>query len=51
VDEAALLAHLDGRSARYRWPHRWHFWAELPKSGYGKILKREIKERLSGAEL
>jgi acyl-CoA synthetase (AMP-forming)/AMP-acid ligase II len=46
VDEHALLAHLDGRSARYRWPQRWHFWAELPKSGYGKILKREIKERL-----
>jgi fatty-acyl-CoA synthase len=46
LDEHALLAHLDGRSARYRWPQRWHFWAELPKSGYGKILKREIKERL-----
>ena len=51
LDEANLLAHLDGRSARYRWPHRWHFWAELPKSGYGKILKREIKERLVRAEL
>jgi acyl-CoA synthetase (AMP-forming)/AMP-acid ligase II len=46
LDANALLAHLDGRSARYRWPQRWHFWAELPKSGYGKILKREIKERL-----
>ena len=49
LDEAALLAHLDGRSARYRWPHRWHFWDELPKSGYGKILKREIKDRLVNA--
>jgi acyl-CoA synthetase (AMP-forming)/AMP-acid ligase II len=46
LDEHALRAHLEGRSARYRWPQRWHFWAELPKSGYGKILKREIKERL-----
>jgi acyl-CoA synthetase (AMP-forming)/AMP-acid ligase II len=46
LDEHALRAHLDGRCARYRWPHRWHFWAELPKSGYGKILKREIKARL-----
>jgi acyl-CoA synthetase (AMP-forming)/AMP-acid ligase II len=46
LDAHALLAHLEGRSARYRWPHRWHFWAELPKSGYGKILKREIKEQL-----
>ena len=50
LDEHTLLAHLEGRSARYRWPHRWHFWAELPKSGYGKILKREIKERLLTAE-
>jgi acyl-CoA synthetase (AMP-forming)/AMP-acid ligase II len=49
LDEANLLAHLEGRSARYRWPHRWHFWAELPKSGYGKILKREIKEQLIDA--
>jgi hypothetical protein len=47
LDEPDLRAHLDGRSARYRWPQRWHFWAELPKSGYGKILKREIKERLN----
>jgi acyl-CoA synthetase (AMP-forming)/AMP-acid ligase II len=47
LDAQALLAHLDGRSARYRWPQRWHFWDELPKSGYGKILKREIKERLN----
>jgi acyl-CoA synthetase (AMP-forming)/AMP-acid ligase II len=46
LDAHALLAHLEGRSARYRWPQRWHFWAELPKSGYGKILKREIKEQL-----
>ena len=49
LDEHTLLAHLEGRSARYRWPHRWHFWAELPKSGYGKTLKREIKERLVNA--
>jgi acyl-CoA synthetase (AMP-forming)/AMP-acid ligase II len=47
LDAQALLAHLDGRSARSRWPQRWHFWDELPKSGYGKILKREIKERLN----
>ena len=49
LDAHALLAHLEGRSARYRWPQRWHFWAELPKSGYGKILKREIKEQLIDA--
>ena len=42
VDEAGLLAFLDGRLARYRWPRRVFFWDELPKSGYGKITKQEV---------
>ncbi len=42
VDEAALLAHLEGRSARYRWPRRIFFWDAMPKSGYGKIVKKDI---------
>ncbi|MFT4067649.1 MAG: AMP-binding protein [Paraburkholderia sp.] len=33
--------------AKYKWPKRYEFWAELPKSAYGKILKREIRSRLS----
>ena len=40
------LAHLDGRCARYRWPHRFVFWDALPRSGYGKVVKKELRERL-----
>ena len=46
VDDAALLAHLDGRLAKYKWPQRFVVWPELPKSGYGKVAKKDVKERL-----
>ena len=46
VDEAALLAHLEGRCARYRWPRQVFFWDTLPKSGYGKIVKKDIQRLL-----
>ena len=42
VDEAALLAFMDGRLARYRWPRQVFFWDALPKSGYGKITKKDV---------
>ncbi len=45
-DEAALFGHLEGRCARYRWPRRVYFWDALPKSGYGKIVKKELKSML-----
>jgi fatty-acyl-CoA synthase len=46
VDEAALLAHLEGKLARYRWPRQVFFWDALPKSGYGKIVKNDIRRLL-----
>jgi acyl-CoA synthetase (AMP-forming)/AMP-acid ligase II len=46
LDEAALLAHLEGRCARYRWPRRVIFWDALPKSGYGKIAKKDVRNLL-----
>ena len=46
VDAAGLLAHLEGRCARYRWPRQIFFWDALPKSGYGKIVKKDIKRLL-----
>jgi acyl-CoA synthetase (AMP-forming)/AMP-acid ligase II len=46
VTEAALFAHLDGRLARYKWPVRFAVWPELPKSGYGKVAKREVRRLL-----
>jgi acyl-CoA synthetase (AMP-forming)/AMP-acid ligase II len=45
-DDAALRAHLEGRCARYRWPHRFVFWDALPRSGYGKVTKKEIRALL-----
>ena len=47
LDEAALLAHLEGRCARYRWPRRVVFWPELPKSGYGKVTKNAVRALLA----
>ena len=46
VDEVALLAHLDGKLARYRWPRQVFFWDALPKSGYGKIVKNDVRRLL-----
>jgi acyl-CoA synthetase (AMP-forming)/AMP-acid ligase II len=46
LDRDALLAYLDGRCARYRWPHHVFFWDSLPKSGYGKITKKDIRRLL-----
>jgi fatty-acyl-CoA synthase len=46
IEERAVLAHLEGRLARYKWPARVVIWPELPKSGYGKVAKREVKRLL-----
>jgi acyl-CoA synthetase (AMP-forming)/AMP-acid ligase II len=45
-DAAALLGHLEGRCARYRWPRQIVFWDALPKSAYGKITKKDVREQL-----
>ncbi|WP_373996068.1 acyl-CoA synthetase [Pandoraea pnomenusa] len=41
-----LLGHLEARIARYKWPRRFVFWNAMPKSGYGKIVKKQIKTML-----
>jgi fatty-acyl-CoA synthase len=43
---ADLLSHLDGKLAKYKWPLNFVFWPELPKSGYGKVTKRDVKQLL-----
>jgi fatty-acyl-CoA synthase len=43
---AELLAHLDGKLAKYKWPNNFAFWPELPKSGYGKVVKKDVKRLL-----
>jgi fatty-acyl-CoA synthase len=44
--EPELDAHLLERIARFKRPKRYVFIDELPKSSYGKVLKRELRERL-----
>jgi acyl-CoA synthetase (AMP-forming)/AMP-acid ligase II len=46
LEGEALLAHLEGRCARYRRPHHVFFWDALPKSGYGKIVKKDVRRQL-----
>ncbi|WP_245504705.1 acyl-CoA synthetase [Aquabacter spiritensis] len=46
VSEAELLAFLDGKVARYKLPRRVFLWDALPKSAYGKITKKMVREAL-----
>lgn len=46
VTEAELAAHLDGKVARYKMPKRFLFWEALPKSAYGKITKKMVREEI-----
>ncbi|GGC61430.1 acyl-CoA synthetase [Siccirubricoccus deserti] len=46
LDEAAVLRHLADRIARYKQPLRVVLWEALPKSGYGKIPKALVQQRL-----
>ncbi len=47
VDENELRAHLAPRLARYKHPARYVVWDALPKSGYGKVAKKDVKARLA----
>jgi fatty-acyl-CoA synthase len=45
--EPELDAHLLERIARFKRPKRYLYVNELPKNSYGKVLKRELRERLA----
>lgn len=47
IDAASVMAHLDGRLGRYKWPSRIVVWDALPRSGYGKVPKNEVKRLLA----
>lgn len=49
VPEAELDALCLANIARFKRPRAYHFLPELPKSYYGKVLKRELRESI-GAE-
>jgi acyl-CoA synthetase (AMP-forming)/AMP-acid ligase II len=46
--EEAILAACRERLAGYKQPREVTFMDELPKSAKGKILLREVRERLQG---
>jgi long-chain acyl-CoA synthetase len=47
VDAAALDALCLDNIARFKRPKAYRFVAALPKNNYGKVLKRELRERLA----
>lgn len=46
LDEDQLRDWLKERMARYKVPRQVVFWDDLPRSGYGKIVRRTIREML-----
>jgi fatty-acyl-CoA synthase len=51
VSEAELAAFLAPKVSRYKMPKRFFFWDALPKSGYGKIPKRMVRDELEARGL
>jgi acyl-CoA synthetase (AMP-forming)/AMP-acid ligase II len=47
LSEAELAGWIEGKVARYKKPKRFLFWEILPKSAYGKITKKLIREELA----
>jgi fatty-acyl-CoA synthase len=51
VTEAEMAAFLSPKVPRYKMPKRFFFWDGLPKSGYGKIPKRLVRDELEARGL
>ena len=51
VSEVELAAFLSPKVPRYKMPKRCFFWEALPKSGYGKIPKRLVRDELEARGL
>jgi fatty-acyl-CoA synthase len=51
VTEAQMAAFLAAKVPRYKMPKRFFFWDALPKSGYGKIPKRLVRDELEARGL
>jgi fatty-acyl-CoA synthase len=49
--EADLAGYLATKLPRYKMPKRFFFWDALPKSGYGKIPKRLVRDELEARGL
>jgi fatty-acyl-CoA synthase len=51
VSELELATFLAAKVPRYKMPKRFFFWEALPKSGYGKIPKRLVRDELEARGL
>ena len=51
VTEADMAGFLATKVPRYKMPKRFFFWEALPKSGYGKIPKRLVRDELEARGL
>ena len=51
VTEAEMAGFLSPKVPRYKMPKRFFFWDALPKSGYGKIPKRLVRDELEARGL
>jgi fatty-acyl-CoA synthase len=51
VTEAEMAAFLAPKVPRYKMPKRFFFWEALPKSGYGKVPKRLVRDELEARGL
>jgi fatty-acyl-CoA synthase len=51
VSEAEIADFLAARVPRYKMPKRVFFWDALPKSGYGKVPKRLVRDELEARGL
>lgn len=47
LDEAAVLAHCNGKLARFKLPRRTVFTDAIPRTATGKALKRVLREQFS----
>jgi fatty-acyl-CoA synthase len=51
VTELELAGYLATKLPRYKMPKRFFFWDALPKSGYGKVPKRLVRDELAARGL
>jgi fatty-acyl-CoA synthase len=51
VTELELATFLAAKVPRYKIPKRFFFWESLPKSGYGKVPKRLVRDELEARGL
>ena len=51
VTELDLAGYLATKVPRYKMPKRFFFWDALPKSGYGKVPKRLVRDELEARGL